>query len=57
MPAVFDLAPKVKQSKRSDGFYGWHMHGPLSRADFEPAPLAGGFPPGAAAPAAKPVAP
>jgi type II secretion system protein N len=48
MPALFELAPKVKQSKRSDGFYGWHMHGPLSHADFEPAPYAGGAtPPGA----------
>jgi type II secretion system protein N len=41
MPALFELAPKVKQSKRSDGFYGWHMHGPLSRADFDPAPFTG----------------
>jgi type II secretion system protein N len=44
MPALFELDPKVKQSKRADGFYGWHMHGPLSRADFEPAPFAGGLP-------------
>jgi type II secretion system protein N len=43
MPALFEMAPKVKQSKRSDGFYGWHMHGPLSHADFEPAPYAGGI--------------
>ncbi len=42
IPALFDLTPKVKQSKRADGFYGWHMHGPLSHPDFEPAPFAGG---------------
>ena len=41
MPALFDLDPKVKQSKRSDGFYSWHMHGPLSRPEFDPAPFAG----------------
>lgn len=28
-PALFELDPKVKQSKRSDGFYGWHMYGSL----------------------------
>ncbi|MGO8998913.1 MAG: type II secretion system protein GspN [Polyangiaceae bacterium] len=44
MPALFELDPKVKQSKRSDGFFGWHMHGPLNRADFEPAPFAAGLP-------------
>ena len=42
MPALFELTPKVKQSKRADGFYGWHMHGPLSHPDFDPAPYAGG---------------
>lgn len=41
-PALFDLTPKVKQSKRADGFYGWHMHGALSHPDFDPAPFAGG---------------
>jgi type II secretion system protein N len=42
MPALFDLTPKVKQSKRADGFYSWHMHGPISHPDFDPAPFAGG---------------
>lgn len=41
MPALFDLNPKVKQSKRPDGFYSWHMHGPLSHPDFDAAPFAG----------------
>ena len=42
MPALFDLDPKVKQSKRQDGFYGWHMRGPLGKPDFDPAPFAAG---------------
>jgi type II secretion system protein N len=38
-PALFELAdPKVKQSKRPDGFYGWHLRGNLGRPDFAPAP-------------------
>jgi type II secretion system protein N len=38
-PALFELAdPKVKQSKRADGFYGWHLRGTLGRPDFAPAP-------------------
>ena len=37
-PALFELAdPKVKQSKRADGFYGWTLRGPLGRLDFIPA--------------------
>ncbi len=35
------LVPQVKQSKRADGFYGFHMHGPLNRPSFDPAPFAG----------------
>jgi type II secretion system protein N len=46
-PPLFELAdPKVKQSKRADGFYGWTLRGPLSHLDFIPA----GGPAGAAAP-------
>ncbi len=37
-PALFELAdPKIKQSKRADGFYGWTLRGPLSHLDFIPA--------------------
>lgn len=37
-PALFELAdPKVKQSKRTDGFYGWTLRGPMARLDFIPA--------------------
>ena len=53
-PALFELAdPKIKQSKRPDGFYGWSFRGPLSRPEIFPAgiagstpasPLGGGFP-------------
>jgi type II secretion system protein N len=42
-PALFELAdPKIKQSKRADGFYGWQMRGPLGRLDFVPNAGAGG---------------
>ena len=42
-PPLFELAdPKVKQSKRSDGFYAWTVRGLLGRPDFLPA---GGAPP------------
>ncbi|HEY1692442.1 MAG TPA: type II secretion system protein GspN [Polyangiaceae bacterium] len=37
-PALFELAdPKVKQSKRADGFYAWTLRGPLGRLEFIPA--------------------
>jgi type II secretion system protein N len=42
MPALFDLDPKVKQSKRQDGFYGWHLRGALGKLDYDPAPFASG---------------
>lgn len=42
MPALFDLDPKVKQSKRQDGFYGWHLRGAIGKPDVDPAPFAGG---------------
>jgi hypothetical protein len=36
-PSLFELAdPRIKRSKRSDGFYGWHIHGALSRLKFDP---------------------
>jgi type II secretion system protein N len=45
-PALFELAdPKVKQSKRADGFYAWTLRGPLSRIEFIPAGGAGVAPP------------
>jgi type II secretion system protein N len=54
VPGVFEMTPKVKQSKRPDGFYSWHMHGALSHPEFDPAPFAGGAP--AAGPGALPPA-
>jgi type II secretion system protein N len=37
-PALFELAdPKIKLSKRADGFYGWTLRGPLARLEFIPA--------------------
>ncbi len=44
-PALFDLAdPKVKQSKRPDGFYAWHARGPFAHPDFQPAGTAAAGP-------------
>jgi type II secretion system protein N len=38
-PALFELAdPRIKTSKRPDGYYGWHMVGLLKDARFDPAP-------------------
>jgi type II secretion system protein N len=54
MPALFELDPRVKQSKRSDGFYGWRVHGPVSHPDVDPAPFAGPPLPGGASPGAPP---
>jgi type II secretion system protein N len=43
MPALFELAdPRIKTSKRSDGFYGWHMAGLLKDPRFDAAPTGGG---------------
>jgi type II secretion system protein N len=28
--------PKMKRAKRPDGFYGWHVYGPLKRLKFDP---------------------
>ncbi len=36
-PSLFELAdPRIKKSKRSDGFFGWHIHGPLGKLKFDP---------------------
>lgn len=38
VPPLFELAdPRIKQSKRADGFYAWTMRGALNRAEFVPA--------------------
>jgi type II secretion system protein N len=45
-PALFELAdPKVKQSKRADGFYVWTLRGPLGHMEFIPAGNVGNVPP------------
>lgn len=37
MPPLIEVVePKVKRAKRSDGFYGFHVHGPLKRLKFDP---------------------
>jgi type II secretion system protein N len=43
IPPLFELDPKVKQSKRADGFYAWGIRGSLGRPDF--VPTGGGAPP------------
>ena len=41
-PALFELAdPRIRTSKRPDGFYGWHMSGLLKDPRFEPSPTGG----------------
>ncbi len=41
-PALLELAdPRVKQSKRADGFYAWAIRGTLGKPDFSPAPGGG----------------
>jgi type II secretion system protein N len=51
-PALFELAdPRIRTSKRPDGFYGWHMTGFMKDPRFEPAPTGGsGALPGKPAP-------
>jgi type II secretion system protein N len=42
-PALFELAdPRIRASKRPDGFYGWHMAGLMKDPRFDAAPTAGG---------------
>ncbi|HLM71191.1 MAG TPA: type II secretion system protein GspN, partial [Polyangiaceae bacterium] len=37
MPALIEVVePKVKRAKRADGFYGFHVHGPLKKPKFDP---------------------
>jgi type II secretion system protein N len=37
VPGLMELRiPKMKRAKRADGFYGWHMHGPLKNPKFDP---------------------
>ena len=41
-PALFELAdPRIRTSKRPDGFYGWHMTGFMKDPRFEPSPTGG----------------
>lgn len=66
-PALLELDPKVKRAKRDDGFYAWHITGPLMKLTFNPASEGGGGAPrsrrgalpgfGAAKPAAPEEAP
>lgn len=36
VPGAMDLDPRMKASKRADGFYTWHARGPLAKLDFSP---------------------
>lgn len=43
MPALIEVVePKVKRAKRADGFYGFHVHGPIKRLKFDPSTLDAG---------------
>ena len=37
VPGLFDLDPKIKRAKGSDGFYSWRMSGPFAKLSFQPA--------------------
>jgi hypothetical protein len=37
VPGLFDLDPKMKRAKREDGFYVWHITGPMMHLNFAPA--------------------
>lgn len=52
MPGLFDLDPKMKHAKRTDGSYGWRVSGALAHLNFVPAPVASSA--GAAAGTSKP---
>lgn len=39
MPALFEMDPKVKQSKRADGYYSWQISGLFRAPQLLPAPL------------------
>ncbi|HEX7671652.1 MAG TPA: type II secretion system protein GspN [Polyangiaceae bacterium] len=41
VPGLFDLDPKMKRAKRDDGFYAWHITGPMARLNFAPASAGG----------------
>jgi type II secretion system protein N len=43
IPSLFEMAdPRIKRSKRADGFFGWHIHGALGRLKFDPSATDGG---------------
>lgn len=49
-PALFEIDPKIRRSKRPDGFYSWRAWGMLRSLRFDPAPT-GGAKPGVKGPA------
>ena len=36
VPGLFELDPKIRRSKRDDGFYAWKISGPLAKLRFDP---------------------
>jgi type II secretion system protein N len=37
LPGLMEIqVPKMKRAKRSDGFYGWHVFGPLRKPKYDP---------------------
>lgn len=53
IPPILEVQdPRMKRSKRPDGFYGWHIHGPLKKLKYDPASsdAAAGRKPGAKEP-------
>jgi type II secretion system protein N len=36
IPPLLEMDPQMKRSKRTDGFYGWHISGPLKKLRYDP---------------------
>lgn len=54
VPGLIEMqVPKMKRAKRSDGFYGWHVSGPLRRVRFDPSTADGPSASGSSAPTSR----
>ncbi len=53
-PLIETTVPKLKKAKRSDGFYGFHIHGKIKKLDFTPSSTDASGSGGSSAPSRKP---
>lgn len=55
IPPLLEMSdPRMKRSKRPDGFYGWHVYGSLKNPKFEPSTADSKSKPGGTGPAMSP---